>query len=389
MNTAETALTPTPPKTLENLLVGGDLTALTIEERLDYYARVCDSLGLNPLTKPFAYIKLNGKLVLYALRDCTEQLRKLHKVSVTDMRKDLIGDVYVIEVALQDGTGRTDRATGAVPIKGLTGENLANAYMKCETKAKRRGTLSICGLGMLDETEVASIEDVGEPYAPPQRASATTGSLRHGDEVRTLPADTAVGGGADAPTTTADPVSAAAPAPAPAPPVPLAAVITRKQHNALEAALREYSEGFGRPLEEVRANVKNHIGKEFGKEHFPDLTPHEYQQVMHLLLTNLPKPQPKPHARYVRGRWVPAVRGLALLAVLITAGVAGAQVPADPYHYRQNYQQFEQQQEEAFRTRENWQRQWEQQREQERALAPTHRGGSVQSFGDDDGDDDE
>jgi hypothetical protein len=35
---------------------------------------------------------------------------------------------------------------------------LANALMKAETKAKRRATLSICGLGMLDETEVEDIQ---------------------------------------------------------------------------------------------------------------------------------------------------------------------------------------------------------------------------------------
>ena len=41
----------------------------------------------------------------------------------------------------------------------MNGEALANAYMKAETKAKRRVTLSICGLGMLDETEVETIPD--------------------------------------------------------------------------------------------------------------------------------------------------------------------------------------------------------------------------------------
>jgi hypothetical protein len=34
--------------------------------------------------------------------------------------------------------------------------------MKGETKAKRRVTLSICGLGLLDETEIESISD-GKP----------------------------------------------------------------------------------------------------------------------------------------------------------------------------------------------------------------------------------
>src|SRR5262249_1518537 len=119
---AELATLP-PAKTLEKLLITGDLTDLSASERLDYYARVCESLGLNPLTKPFAYIKLNGKLVLYALRDCTEQLRKLHGVSVSGMdSKCMVGDIYLVTATFTDRHGRSDQATGAVSTKGLSGE---------------------------------------------------------------------------------------------------------------------------------------------------------------------------------------------------------------------------------------------------------------------------
>jgi hypothetical protein len=41
-----------------------------------------------------------------------------------------------------------------VPLGNLRGEALANALMRAETKAKRRVTLSIAGLGWLDETEL-------------------------------------------------------------------------------------------------------------------------------------------------------------------------------------------------------------------------------------------
>jgi len=44
-----------------------------------------------------------------------------------------------------------------VNIENLKGEARSNAMMKAETKAKRRVTLSICGLGMLDESETDSI----------------------------------------------------------------------------------------------------------------------------------------------------------------------------------------------------------------------------------------
>src|SRR5262249_45031776 len=156
---AEIATLP-PAKTLEKLLIDGDLSGLNAQERIDYVLKVCESLGLNPLTKPFAYIKLNGKLVLYALRDCSEQLRKIHGISVSGMHFETVGDVYVVRADFTTPDGRTDQATGAVPIKGLSGEALANAFMKAETKCKRRGTLSICGMGMLDETEVQSVQEI-------------------------------------------------------------------------------------------------------------------------------------------------------------------------------------------------------------------------------------
>jgi hypothetical protein len=44
-------------------------------------------------------------------------------------------------------------------VGGLKGEALANAEMKAVTKAKRRLTLSICGLGWLDETEISTVPD--------------------------------------------------------------------------------------------------------------------------------------------------------------------------------------------------------------------------------------
>ena len=42
----------------------------------------------------------------------------------------------------------------------MQGEARANAILKCVTKAKRRVTLSLCGLGFLDEEEVRTLEGV-------------------------------------------------------------------------------------------------------------------------------------------------------------------------------------------------------------------------------------
>ena len=142
---------------MEQVLIRGDLSRLTPQERSDYMMAVCKSLGLNPLTKPFEFITLNGKLVLYALKAATDQLRTIHKVSVIELTESDWDGVYIVTAKVQNAEGRTDSAKGAVNIQGLRGEAMANAIMKAETKAKRRATLSICGLGMLDETEVEDI----------------------------------------------------------------------------------------------------------------------------------------------------------------------------------------------------------------------------------------
>ena len=142
---------------IERVLVAGDLSKLTPDQRLTYYQEVCRSLGLNPLTRPFDYITLSGRLTLYAKKDCTDQLRKSRSVSIDVVARERIDDLYVVTARATTKDGRHDEEIGAVTIGNLRGDALANALMKATTKAKRRVTLSICGLGMLDETELETI----------------------------------------------------------------------------------------------------------------------------------------------------------------------------------------------------------------------------------------
>lgn len=158
---------------MESVITKGDLGQLSPTERSQYYAAVCKSVGLNPLTKPFEYITLNGKLTLYALRSATDQLRSLYKVSVVELVESEKDGVFIVTAKVQNGEGRTDMAKGAVTIGSLKGDALANALMKCETKAKRRATLSICGLGFLDEMELETI--------PPAARKSSAAAKRDGD----------------------------------------------------------------------------------------------------------------------------------------------------------------------------------------------------------------
>ena len=162
---------------IERVVVGGDLAKLTPEQRVAYYRQVCDSLGLNPYTQPFSYIVLNGKLTLYATRGASDQLRKLHRVSVTIVGREQVDDLYVVTARATMPEGRTDESIGAVALGSLKGDARANAIMKAETKAKRRVTLSIVGLGWLDETEIETIPNAGHVQVDAGTGEILTPSL--------------------------------------------------------------------------------------------------------------------------------------------------------------------------------------------------------------------
>lgn len=170
MGHQEIQAVPEPPVTGQPLMVSaevmemvigkGDLSELTSPQRVEYLTAICKSMGLNPLTQPLAFQKLDNKLVIYARKDCAEQLRRIHNVSITIVGRETIDDIYVVTARATLPSGRQDESTGAVNIGTARGEAKANCYLKAETKAKRRVTLSIIGLGfILDETEIDSVQE--------------------------------------------------------------------------------------------------------------------------------------------------------------------------------------------------------------------------------------
>jgi hypothetical protein len=165
-------MSPNGVSIMEEVIAKGDLSKLSAEQRAVYYGEVCRSIGVNPLTKPFDYITLNGKLTLYATKTATDQLRTVKGVSIFKVDAITDGDFRIVHAYARDAAGREDMDLGVVNIKGLAGEALANAYMKALTKAKRRVTLSICGLGWLDESEIDFV-----PSARPIHVDVSTGEI--------------------------------------------------------------------------------------------------------------------------------------------------------------------------------------------------------------------
>ncbi len=161
------------PAVMEKVM-SGDLSGLSSAERLTYYAAVCKSVGLNPATKPFQFLKTTVKdgdkwvprVILYPTKECGEQLRTKKRIATKIVKREFLMDntIYQITAIGEDPTGRTDEAIACVPIANLTPKDLADALMKCETKVKRRLTLSLCGLvNMADAADMVD-DTIHKPF---------------------------------------------------------------------------------------------------------------------------------------------------------------------------------------------------------------------------------
>lgn len=159
----------------------GSVALLSMSQRSSYLWWLAKRRSLDPLTKPYDLIPdKKGKLIIYANRACSDQLR-LNQGLIDEitfqghpmMGEKLRDDIYEVHVKLTDQkTGRSGEGIGCVPTAGLTGEDYANAKMKCHTKALRRATLAFCGEGIPDESEVDSFAAPGATPADVEVAPA-------------------------------------------------------------------------------------------------------------------------------------------------------------------------------------------------------------------------
>src|SRR4029453_16812726 len=114
---------------------------------------------------------LDGKTVLYPNKGAAEQLRQIHGVRVESLSEPMVDTVLGLakmHAVMVDRYGRRDEGWAYLPLevsewrdradgrgrekvtKEARGLDLANLLNKLETKVKRRVTLSLCGLGVVD-----------------------------------------------------------------------------------------------------------------------------------------------------------------------------------------------------------------------------------------------
>lgn len=207
---------------LQHILATGDVARLTNEQRVGYYLELCRSLGLNPRSRPFDWLMLDGKLVLYPNKSCAEQIRAAHQISIKVLRREPVGELFVVEVEGRTPDGRTDVSSKYVPLTKLNRQtglrerlnsvDLANAYAKAETGAKRRLAFSMVGLAAVPDPDelkggryvvVDGAGNVIENPTDEQKALAADPSQAHAIGEPTyedLDAAPVVGGSSQAPT---------------------------------------------------------------------------------------------------------------------------------------------------------------------------------------------
>ena len=163
--TRQAHVSKTDETILSKVLLKGDLSGLDDREKYQYAMGIARAVGLSPTTMPFQILKLQGKERLYADKGTAEQLRASRGLSFGQPEVIMSEGVLDVVLSITDGK-RTDYEMGSVFVGGLKGDALANAKMKALTKAKRRATLSFCGLGMLDESEIDSIPNAQTTPVP-------------------------------------------------------------------------------------------------------------------------------------------------------------------------------------------------------------------------------
>ncbi len=164
------------------ILNGGDLSALTEAQRDAYCEARAKDLGLNPFGGPIQCMPTTSqeqnpvtnkwekkhKVIAYATKGATDQLRTIHNVKIVRADVNLTADMATVTVEGVLPNGRNDVEIGAVALADFGGVPLspaqrANAVMKAMTKAKRRLTLSIIGAGLPDESELDPMTDGRDP----------------------------------------------------------------------------------------------------------------------------------------------------------------------------------------------------------------------------------
>ncbi len=141
------------------------LAGFTDHELNTLYVSECKRFGLDPVTRPFDVIEFQKKTTLYITSRGVDQLAFIHCVTRVTVKPPTVVTMAGIQfISCQVDAilpnGRRESSTATLPCVGKLD---VNHLMKCETKAKRRATLSILSVGVFAEDEIDSLPGMVAP----------------------------------------------------------------------------------------------------------------------------------------------------------------------------------------------------------------------------------
>ena len=156
----------------DKFILSGDVSGYSEAEKVGVLLTLCDKYDFDPIQRPFDVIRLpDGRAIIYANKTAAAIVSVRECVSLKIVDRTFVGDSYVVTVTATNNKGRSVDDDGVVALAGtrkdgtsyrLTGDMLTNKMMHATTKAKRRATLSIGGLGFLSDAEAESMVEAGE-----------------------------------------------------------------------------------------------------------------------------------------------------------------------------------------------------------------------------------
>lgn len=141
------------PETIEKAL-GGDLSPLSPSQRSQYYLARCASMGLDPASKPLDWITFQGKLACYPNVGAAAQLADKRNIQVDlgEIRRE--DGMLVCRGRGKTPSGRVAERTAYLDVGNAKGQDLANLFMKLESKTFRRVIAALTGWAAADAEEM-------------------------------------------------------------------------------------------------------------------------------------------------------------------------------------------------------------------------------------------
>jgi len=132
---------------------GGRCDNLNIDQQAEYKKWLCAKIGVSPTLQPIDLIPTKNGLRPYLNKGAAELIRDERKISITGLEVSEQNGMFVVSCKVRGQNGRIDCDMGACLKNGTQKSpmNPNDSLMKAVTKAKRRATLSMCGLGVIIE----------------------------------------------------------------------------------------------------------------------------------------------------------------------------------------------------------------------------------------------